>query len=98
MPIATQKTPENESKGWLVNCSRGREGRSQLGVLGNSPSLLELSEWLWPCDSLKQAWIFTSSKKRKGKRVYALWFLLGVVGYFKRNHDQKRTALEIRSF
>lgn len=60
MPIAMQKTPENESKGCLVNCSRGREGRSQLGVLGDLPSLLEFSEWLWPHDFLQQAWIFTS--------------------------------------
>lgn len=98
MPIATQKTPENESRGCLVNCSQGRRGgRVSKRCLTFSP---KLSKWLWPCgfsNTHSTTVLFTSLEKRKnsGSMPFAPFCWIG--GYFKNKRVQSGAAVEAKN-
>lgn len=94
MPIATQKTPENESKGCLVNCSRGRRGGVRKRCLTFSP---KLSKWLWPCCFLKHTVLLTSLEKGKTSGSVPFAPFCGTGGYFKNRSVQNGAAVEAQN-
>lgn len=93
MPIATQKTPENESKGCLVNC----EAEGEESVRGASPSLPSLANDFGLVAFLTHTVLFTSLEKGKtsGSMPFAPFCWIG--GYFKNKRVQSRAAVEAKN-